>query len=764
MEHLYLDQLNDQQRSAVEYIAGPQRVIAGAGSGKTRVLTYKIVHLLAQGYEPYRILALTFTNKAAREMRTRIEALTGAECASRLWMGTFHSIFSRILRTYADRIGHTRNYTIYDQTDARSLVKLIIKDMQLDEKIYKPATVHNAISWAKNALISPEAYAADAALMQADRDGRRPLIAEIYRTYNARCRMADAMDFDDLLYYTAVLLRDNEDVLRHFREFFRYVLVDEYQDTNFAQNYILTILTRGIGNLCVVGDDAQSIYSFRGANIQNILNLNKDFPTLQTFKLEQNYRSTQNIINAANKLIAKNQFQIPKNVFSLNDAGSLVEVQAGHSDYDEAGLVATDIVKRRAVTGDPLSEFAILYRTNAQSRQLEEALRRRNLSYRIYGGLAFYQRKEIKDAVSYFRMCVNPNDDEALRRIINVPARGIGGTTMDKVTAAAFQSEKSMWEIVSNPTLYSLPVNSGTMKKLAGFVETINSLTANIQGMNAEDAARSIIKQTGMISSLLSEKTPENVSRIQNLEELIKGAHEFVQDRQESGDPEHTSLADYLAQAALQTDQDNEDPALADSVSLMTIHGAKGLEFNNIYVVGVEENLLPSGMAGDSPEEIEEERRLFYVALTRARRHCVLTYADTRYLNGQPTMCRPSRFLRDIGPSLLKFSYGARPSVAYPQAERPRTQTPPQPLRQPVNLNTPSPRPSAPTPKAAPGAAHSVSNLKEGMAIMHATFGRGVIQRVESSDIGDAVIVDFDNQPQPKKLLLKFAKFNIIEQ
>ncbi len=766
----YLKQLNDQQRAAVEYIDGPQRVIAGAGSGKTRVLTYKIVHLLAQGYEPYRILALTFTNKAAREMRERIQALVGEQSAARLWMGTFHSIFSRILRSNADRVGHSRNFTIYDQSDSRSLIKMIIKDMELDEKVYKAATVANAISWAKNALISPDAYEADAELMRSDRDARRPRTSEIYRRYMKRCLVADSMDFDDLLYYTAVLLRDNPDVLRHYREFFRYVLVDEYQDTNFAQNYILTMLTRDIGNLCVVGDDAQSIYSFRGANIRNILGLNNAYPNLHTFKLEQNYRSTQNIINAANKLIAKNEQQIPKNVYSLNEPGERVEVQAGHTDYDEAGLVASAIIKQRALTGDPLSEFAILYRTNAQSRVLEEALRRRNLSYRIYGGLAFYQRMEVKDAMAYFRMCVNPNDDEALRRIINVPSRGIGGTTLSKLAAAAIESGTSMWQVAEAPSLYSLPINSGTMKKLAGFVETIRSITDSVKGLNAEEAARTIIKHTGMMAQFLSEHTPENVSRIQNLDELIKSAHEFVSDRNEAGETDSTGLADFLSNAALQTDQDSDNPELADSITLMTIHAAKGLEFNHIFVVGVEENLLPSSMGNGTAEEVEEERRLFYVALTRARKFCMLSYAGSRYLNGQTMTCRPSRFIRDIGPQLLKFSYGAQASVMgsnrdpwltrQPSRQSSTPAAPAPPVARPIVRSS---TPSAPT-AASPGATHSKNSLATGMAILHSKFGRGVILSLDSSDIGDSAVVQFDNEPDPKKLLLKFAKFTILDK
>ena len=762
----YLQQLNPQQREAVEYISGPQLVIAGAGSGKTRVLTYKIVHLLAKGYEPGRILALTFTNKAAREMRERIEALVGPRDAARLWMGTFHSIFSRILRQNADRIGYDRNYTIYDQSDSRSLIKMIIKDMELDEKIYKPATVQNAISWAKNALISPEAYADDRELMESDARSKRPRIAEIYKGYVARCRVAGAMDFDDLLYYTAVLLRDNPEILRHYREFFRYVLVDEYQDTNFAQNYIMTMLTRGVGNLCVVGDDAQSIYSFRGANIRNILELKKSYPNLQTFKLEQNYRSTQNIINAANSLIDHNEQQIRKQVFSLNDVGDRVEVQSGHSDYDEAGLVASRIVVQRARTGDPLSEFAILYRTNAQSRVLEEALRRRNILYKIYGGLAFYQRKEVKDALSYFRMAVNPSDDEALKRIVNVPARGIGATTVGKISNAAIAAGVSMWDVITDPVRHGLDVNRGTLGKLSGFANTIRGFMAAAKDNNAEELARKIITDTGLLSQYLSDNTPENISKVQNLEELLKGAHEFVSDQREAGAEDQVGMADFLATVSLATDQDSEDPALADSVTLMTIHAAKGLEFSNVFVVGVEEDLLPSSMSHDSAESVEEERRLFYVAITRAKRFCMLTYASSRYLNGQTMTCRPSRFLRDINPQYLKFSYGAE-SLPFMGMERAPIREKPAPSKPFMAPPKPIQRAAAAAdPSAAAGGAstHSLSELKVGMAIVHNKFGHGIIQGLETKEIGDVAIVQFDNQPTTRQLHLRFAQFTIVDK
>lgn len=762
MELNYLSQLNEQQRAAVEYISGPQLVIAGAGSGKTRVLTYKIVHLLAKGYEPGRILALTFTNKAAREMRERIEFLVGSATAAKLWMGTFHSIFSRILRKNADLIGYSRNYTIYDTADSRALIKTIIKDLDLDEKVYKVSTVQNSISWAKNALISPEDYARDKELLDNDARARRPRIYEIYSGYMTRCRISDAMDFDDLLYYTAVLLRDNPPALRHYREFFRYVLVDEYQDTNFAQNYITTMLTQGVGNICVVGDDAQSIYSFRGANIRNILDLKRAYPDLRTFKLEQNYRSTQNIINAANSLIDKNERQIRKQVFSLNDIGDRVEVQSGHSDYDEAGLVASRIVVQRARTGDPLSEFAILYRTNAQSRVLEEALRRRNILYRIYGGLAFYQRKEVKDAIAYFRMAVNPNDDEALKRIINIPARGIGATTLSKISAAAIEHGISMWQVICAPERYALNINSGMRSKLNTFVTIIDGFCAR-KDEEASALAMHIIQSIGLRSQYLSDSTPENVSKVQNIDELINGARDFVEDRREQ-DQGSVTMADFLANVSLQTDQDTEDPALADSVTLMTIHAAKGLEFSNVFVVGVEENLLPSSMGSGTPDEIEEERRLFYVAITRAKKFCMLSYAGNRYLNGQATSCRPSRFIKDINPQYLKYSYGAETlqfSMSSGKTERPAAPA----------ISRISPTPSLtrhneiqaePTQSVTDYKLHNAADISEGMTIIHPRFGRGTILEVESIDLGDSATVRFENESNTRKLLLKFAKFKII--
>ena len=763
----YLDNLNDQQREAVVYTDGPQLVIAGAGSGKTRVLTYKIVHLLSLGYEPWRILALTFTNKAAREMRERIEQLVGSKVASRIWMGTFHSIFARILRQNAERIGFKPNFTIYDTSDSKSLIKSIIKDMDLDEKIYKPTVVQSAISAAKNALISPEKYAGNRDLTEADRRSRRPLIHAIYRTYRNRCVTADAMDFDDLLYYTNFLLRDNPDVLHHYQEYFRYILVDEYQDTNFAQHVIVTQLCSANPHLCVVGDDAQSIYSFRGANISNILNLRNAYPNLKTFKLEQNYRSTQTIINAANSLIAKNTMQIPKRVFSQNESGNRIEVVQSYSDFEEGYLVANRISQVKMQSKDSFEDFAILYRTNAQSRVLEESLRKRNIPYRIYGGLSFYQRKEVKDAIAYFRLSINPADDEAFRRVINYPARGIGETTLNKIIRAAIENNVSAWDIINNIEKYNLDVNSGTRKKLDGFRELIQSfIDANTAGQNAEEVAKLIIAKTQLLAILMTDNTPENLAKRENLEELLSGVKEFIETHTEEGN-EAISLTDFLSEVSLATDQDtsDNDEQAQERVTLMTVHAAKGLEFSNIFIVGVEEDLFPSAMANSSIEEIEEERRLLYVAITRAKKFCMMSYASSRYRNGTTCTTSPSRFLRDIDTQYLALSSGAqltspqRSFSSYSQSYHSSS------LR-PIGSST-RPLASRATPSATTSTAktsegyHSVNNLSEGMVIEHSRFGRGTITNIDISHADPRITVDFNNLGS-RVLLLKFARFNII--
>lgn len=767
----YLEQLNEQQRDAVEYLGGPELVIAGAGSGKTRVLTYKIVHLLARGYEPWRILALTFTNKAAREMRERIEDVAGIDTARRLWMGTFHSIFARLLRRHAAEIGYSPRFTIYDTSDSRSLIKSIIRDMDLDEKVYKPATIQNVISWAKNSLLSPDAYASDIELMKSDERGRRPRTSAIYRAYVARCRVSDAMDFDDLLYYTAILLRDNPGILGHYREFFKYILVDEFQDTNFAQNTIITMLGTPAGNVCVVGDDAQSIYSFRGANIDNILKMERSFPTIRTFKLERNYRSTKNITGAANSLIAKNLNRIPKEVFSLADEGARVEVQGGQSDYDEAGLVAAAIVQRRAISGDPYAEFSILYRTNAQSRVLEEALRRRDIPYRIYGGQAFYQRKEVKDALAYFHLSVNPDDDESLKRVINVPARGIGKVTIEKLVSAAIAADVSIWKVLLAPVRYGLNVNSGTLRKLEGFVTLVKRFVEmQTGGTDVYALALAIVRETRLMAMYASEYTPENISKRENVEELLKSTHEYVRDRIEAGEESGFGMADFLTEVSLATDQDID--ADTDAVNLMTIHSAKGLEFNNVYVVGVEEDLLPSSLSHDSATAVEEERRLFYVAITRARKFCMLSYANSRYLNGQTCICKPSRFLADIDRQWLKFSLGSerlpyemsfgrpvvpRTSVTPHSSAAPRTTASSDTLTR-ISAAAPPPRTQ---PAPADGfAIRSAAELQVGMEIEHRKFGRGCVESVDTTDLGDMAMVTFRSSGT-RKILLKYAQIRI---
>ena len=779
----YLKKLNEQQRAAVEYCDGPQLVIAGAGSGKTRVLTYKIVHLLQQGYEPWRIMALTFTNKAAREMRERIEPLAGPEVAAQLWMGTFHSIFSRLLRRNAELIGFKPDFTIYDQSDSRSLIKLIVKDMGLDDKVYKPATIQAHISNVKNALISPEDYARNQALIDADRDAQRPLTVNIYKAYWNRCRIAGAMDFDDLLFYTNLLLRDHPDVLERYQEFFKYILVDEYQDTNFSQHLIVHQLSKKYNRLCVVGDDAQSIYSFRGANIDNILRLQRFYPDIKTFKLERNYRSTQTITDAANSLIEKNKGQIRKHLFSKNQVGEPIPVIRCFSDYEEAYVVANQIAALKARQGDSYEDYAVLYRTNAQSRVLEEALSnggrrdkhgnmRNAIPYRIYGGLSFYQRKEVKDAICYFRLVINPDDDEALRRVINYPSRGIGDTTVGKITHCASENGVSMWQVMSDPEKYGLAVNRGTLAKLEGFITLMNALIElNRSGGDALTVATETIRRTKLKSVLMGDNTPENISRIENLDELMNAVNDFQQGKLESGD-EHCQIGDFLAETSLLTDQDMNDPD-GEKVTLMTVHAAKGLEFRNVIIVGVEEDLFPSAMSMDSLAQIEEERRLLYVAITRAEVNCVITFATSRYHNGQTKSCVMSRFLRDIDPDyLLMGSTNSTPVTPKPKTRyhtepepRPtRTTTTAKPKTAPLPKSRPTARPISPTPPSAPSSGnftiHTVEELSEGCEILHQRFGRGTVTNIDTSSDAKIDVAFLDGQT--RKLLLKFAKFEIL--
>ncbi|MDE6378919.1 MAG: UvrD-helicase domain-containing protein [Muribaculaceae bacterium] len=763
----YLDLLNDQQRDAVVYKDGPALVIAGAGSGKTRVLTYKIVDLLRAGYEPWRILALTFTNKAAREMKERITDVVGERTASRLKMGTFHSVFLRILRQHAEEIGFRPSFTIYDTSDSRSLLKSIIKDMQLDEKVYKPATIHSIISNAKNALIDPEQYINDSDNYNADKKAKRPLTGQIFKEYCERCRRADAMDFDDILVYMNILLRDFPDIRRHYQEFFRYILVDEYQDTNFSQHLIISQLAALHRHLCVVGDDAQSIYSFRGANIGNILNMEKRYPDLKIFKLERNYRSTQNIINAAGSLIDKNTRQMKKNVYSENDEGERVKVLSTYSDIEEAYLVANMIAKSRLSHHDSYEDYAVLYRTNAQSRALEESLRKRNIAYRIYGGLSFYQRKEIKDAVCYFRLSINPDDDEALRRVINYPARGIGETTMRKLSEAASAAGVSLWKVLQDPESMGVAVNAGTLKKLVSFRDMVQEfIDDNSKGSDAYALGQLVFNRSGILTVLNHDNTPESISKQENLKELLAGLKDFVDSRQEEGD-EHIGMQEFLSDVMLATDQDSADETSDEKVTLMTIHAAKGLEFKHIYVVGVEEELLPSAMSMNSTDEVEEERRLLYVAMTRAKVTCTLTYAKTRFRNGQTVQTRPSRFLSEIGKKFIHsetssdFTDVSRPSSFVNPMDRYNSfrsggkrsfaTTSDSPRR--VSLG------SAPSARKNAGI-HAPDEVPVGTRIVHPKLGEGVVTKLDFV-MGEGVITVSFTQAGAKKLYLKFAQFDI---
>lgn len=774
MEKSLLQNLNSAQRDAVLYTDGPQLVIAGAGSGKTRVLTYKIAYLLSQGYEPWRILALTFTIKAANEMKERIARLVGREVAARLWMGTFHSIFSRILHANAERLNFRSDFTIYDTADSRSLLKTIIKEMQLDDKIYKPATVQSIISNAKNALITPSLYSTNAELLEMDRKQKRPMMHNIYRTYWERCFRAGAMDFDDLLLYTNILFRDHPDVAQKYRDLFRYVLVDEYQDTNFSQHLIVNQLCREHGRLCVVGDDAQSIYSFRGANIGNILNLKNEYKGLQINKLEQNYRSTQNIVDAANSLISKNKEQIRKRVFSEKERGSKVTVFASYSDFEEGYLVANRIKEMHLLNSAPYNDFAILYRTNAQSRVLEEALRKRNMPYRIYGGLSFYQRKEIKDAVAYMRLTINPNDEEAFKRVVNYPARGIGETTVGKILACAQLHNVGVWSVLSDPTEYNLQINSGTRTKLAAFRDLIQGFSDSAGEKSIYDLVEHILQRSGIIADIYTSDTPENISRQENIQELLGGVMEFYSLRQEEGN-EAVTLSDFLAEISLITDQDKGDEQDDDKVTLMTIHSAKGLEFRNVFITGLEEDLFPSAMCVESLQQIEEERRLLYVAITRAQENCILTYAHTRFRNGKTNTCRPSRFLKDLDTQYVNMPDEAPVSTTkslytdapwrsqYTSFERSfKAPTKPSTLKPIENSRriVTAEQPVAPT-QQRDSVMSGAGTLRVSARIRHERFGLGTVEAIEGVGDNCKISVAFDNVGR-KQLLLKFAKFTIL--
>ena len=800
-----LSQLNENQREAVEYCNGASLVVAGAGSGKTRVLTYKIAYLILYGVLPYRILALTFTNKAAREMKNRIGTLVDYDKANQLYMGTFHSVFSRILRAEAQHIGYNSNFTIYDENDSRSLLKSIIKTLGLDDKKYKPATVHNIISMAKNMLITADAYANDKAACDRDRNAKLPAISQIYTAYQARCRQANAMDFDDLLMNTFRLFNDNADICRKYSERFQYILVDEYQDTNYAQVAIVKLLAAQHQRVCVVGDDYQSIYSFRGANIDNILDYQNKFDNVRVFKLERNYRSTQKIVEAANSLMKHNARQIPKDVYSEESEGTKISYRPCYSDKEEAMVVVKEIAKLQRSQTFEYDSFAILYRTNAQSRSFEDELRKSLIPYKIYGGLSFYQRKEIKDIIAYFRLVANPNDEEAFKRIINYPVRGIGNTTLQKIIDCANTNQVSLWDVVGKAQYYHLDVNKGTMAKLLAFVELINDFIRDLAMSDAFTLGSKIIKESGVSTDLAQGTAPEDVSRRENLEELLAGIQAFVEDRKEEGREDETFLTDFLQEVALYSDLDKKDDD-SPKVSLMTIHAAKGLEFPVVFVVGLEENIFPNAMAANSRREIEEERRLLYVAITRAERFCFLTNAKNRYHFGTMQFNNPSRFLKDIDAAYLdtesgpistfggsrmpwdepqrggrwqnanpvasQFRADPKPKItAYKQPERAvdplSERTKERLIREGGNFKRLSAAISnggrqyaTPTPSVT-SSTTTANGLTVGETIEHQRFGIGVVEAIEGTGENAKATVAFRNAGT-KQLLLKFAKFKVL--
>lgn len=768
MNENLLSGLNEGQRRAVEYCDGPQLVIAGAGSGKTRVLTYKIAYLLDREDEalnPWNILALTFTNKAAREMKERIGRLVGQDRAFYLQMGTFHSVFARILRAEAEHLGFASNFTIYDQADSRSLVKSIINRMQLDDKVYKPASVADRISMAKNHLLLPQQYAVSSWAAD-DAQHKRPLVGQIYNMYMERCRQANAMDFDDLLVHTYLLLRDHDDVRQKYVDRFRYILVDEYQDTNYAQQEIVLLLAHDHGRLCVVGDDAQSIYSFRGANIDNILNFQKMFVGARLFKLEQNYRSTQLIVQAANSLIRKNEKQIHKDVFSKNEEGERLILKPAYSDKEEAMIVCNDIKRIRKNEHCEFSDFAILYRTNAQSRSFEEQMRKENIPYRIYGGLSFYQRKEIKDVIAYFRVVANPDDEEALRRIINYPARGIGDTTFAKIVNTASTHGVSLWKVIQQPIVFGLQLSKGAQAKIDGFKTLVEGWTQRLASEDAYELGHSIIMESGISKEIYGSTNPEDLSRQENLEEFLGGMQDFVENRKEEDRENEIGLSDFLQEVALLTDLDSDGDADQPKVTLMTIHSAKGLEFPTVFVVGLEENIFPSPMCVNSVRELEEERRLLYVAITRAEKHCILTCAQNRFRYGRMESDTPSRFIKDFDPSLLRVEGGRSFHAEIPSYRSPYggTRQPQQNPRPVATQFVADPKPrlvpvrhETPLPQSAIGDI----GLKEGNVIEHQRFGVGTVVKVEGSGENAKATVTFKNAGT-KQLLLKFARYTII--
>ena len=818
-----LNDLNEAQRAAVEYIDGPSLVIAGAGSGKTRVLTYKIAYLLSKGMKPWSIMALTFTNKAAREMKERIGRLVGDDLAQHLYMGTFHSIFSRILRAEAEHIGFNNNFTIYDETDSRSLIKAIVKEMGLDDKSYKPAAVHARISMAKNNLVSAESYASDAAIFEQNKRAQMPELGKIFVAYVQRCRQANAMDFDDLLVLTHRLFREHEEIRQKYAARFDYILVDEYQDTNHVQMSIVMQLCKEKLRVCAVGDDSQSIYSFRGANIDNILNYQKQLKGTRLFKLEQNYRSTQTIVKAANSLIKNNRNQIKKDVYSENAVGEKLQYKPAYSDKEEAVIVAKDIKRIKRQDDCEYHDFAILYRTNAQSRSFEEEFRRQGIPYRIYGGLSFYQRKEIKDIIAYFRLVANPDDEEAIKRIINYPARGIGATTVMKIADCAHQNQVSFWEVIGEPAHYGLNVNKGTLTKLDNFRLLISSFIERSHTTDVYELGDAIIKESGISQDIMSGRDADDLARQENLEEFLSGMSAFVEERREEGRMDEAFLTDYLQDVALLTDADSEGAKDEPRVSLMTVHAAKGLEFATVFIVGLEENIFPSPLAAMSVRELEEERRLLYVAITRAEKHCILTNAKNRFRYGKMEFDNPSRFIDEIDSSLIEAqdelggsyfgggsSYGERSSygggygkrMPWDQKRRisDRDEDVPE-WKRVTSQFRPDPKPASDTSSSSSSSRESLSSgnfksvraldaarrilgnnrsslvsstssvsssagssfgaLKEGCKIEHQRFGVGVVRKIEGQGENAKATVEFQNSGV-KQLLLKYAKYTIL--
>lgn len=764
----FLDELNDVQQQPVINYTGPAMVIAGAGSGKTRVLTYRVAYMLQQGIDPFNILALTFTNKAAREMKERILNIVGTTEAKSVWMGTFHAIFARVLRIDGHHLGYPSNYTIYDTDDSKSLIRSIVKELNLDPKSYPPGHVLGRISAAKSNLISAQDYNNNQDLVNQDKLANKPFIGNIYSIYTARCKKAFAMDFDDLLFNMNLLLRDFPDVLLKYQEKFKYILVDEYQDTNYAQYLIVKKLAARHENICVVGDDAQSIYAFRGANIQNILNFKRDYPDLRTYKLEQNYRSTKNIVNAANSVIANNKEQIFKKIWTQNEDGYPIKIFKAASDTEEGNMIANAIFETKMNNQLPNSHFAVLYRTNAQSRSVEEALRKINIPYRIYGGLSFYNRKEIRDLLAYFRLVVNPADVEALKRIINYPARGIGGTTLDRITIAADQLGKSIWEVLENIHTTDVKINGGIKSKIESFVTLIRRFMVELKTRNAYELAQDIANASGIVRQLEEDKTPEGVSRIENIEELLNGIKSFSEEIPE-GTEEETSLRTldiYLQDISLLTDTDREDDN-PDKVSLMTIHMAKGLEFPYVFISGLEENLFPSIQSLNSRADLEEERRLFYVAITRAEKQATLSFAETRYQWGNLVFCEPSRFIDEIDPRFIDFPRKAKemPSdKSYKTTEHSFKFRKPggngsQHLTKMSDSLKKTPPPQAADPDFRPS---PPEEIQPGMQVEHQRFGKGKVQAVEGAGQNRKATVFFKQAGQ-KQLILKFAKLKIVD-